>query len=323
MYRQLLENNGIIPEFHPMLSNGYLRRLYSGREVRFHAAAALAGRFMKLPFLGKELLIEYELLPFIPLEAEAFFLKNKKYILSFDDAVWEKYNNSPRLAGKFEQLAAKARGIIVANDVLKNHLEKYNPNTIKIPTAIDLDKYRTKEVEKFQRFTVVWIGTPVTYRECLLPFAQMLKKAAQRVDFELLAVAQKGLPAVDGVNMKIVDWSDVHEISLLKSSHAGIMPLPENDFMRGKSAYKLIQYLGAGLPCIASPVGENRVLLSQGNVGFTAASDEEWIEALEKISGNRELYNALSSNALELANEYSIQKYAPIMAEFIKACFEY
>ena len=71
MYRQLLENNGIIPEFHPMLSNGYLRRLYSGREVRFHAAAALAGRFMKLPFLRKELLIEYELLPFIPLEAEA------------------------------------------------------------------------------------------------------------------------------------------------------------------------------------------------------------------------------------------------------------
>ena len=122
--------------------------------------------------------------------------------------------------------------------------------------------------------------------------------------------------------MYIADWSEENEISLLKRAHIGIMPLPENDFMRGKSAYKLIQYLGAGLPCIASPVGENNVLLSQGNIGFAASTAEQWTEALQKLSCDTELYNQLSKNALSLAKEYSIQKYAPVMANFIKKCFD-
>ena len=322
MYKKLLEENGITPRFQPLLSNGYLKRLYSGKDTRFHAICSMTKRFASLPFLGRELFIEYELLPFIPLKIEQYFLKNRKYILSFDDAVWEKYNNNPSLAGKFEKLSSCAKGVIVANDVLKRHLEKYNSNIIKIPTAIDLDRYTGICTEKSSRFTVVWIGTPVTYRECLMPFANMLKKASEKVDFELLVVAKKDLPAIDGVNMSFADWSDDMEISLLKRAHIGIMPLPENDFMRGKSAYKLIQYLGAGLPCIASPVGENNVLFSQANIGFTASTTEKWIESLQKLSSDAVLYNQLSKNAMSLAKEYSIQKYAPVMADFIKKCFD-
>ena len=321
MYREKLAENGIKAEFRPLLGDGYLKRLYTGRAVRFHAAAAMAKRFLTLPFLGRELLIEYELLPFIPLEAERFFLRNRKYILSFDDAVWEKYNGHSTLAGKFESLASGACGIISANDVLTGHLKEYNSNIIKIPTAIDLDRYTRVNSVRASRFTVAWIGTPVTYAECLMPFAGMLQKAAEKVDFELLVIAKKDLPGIPGVNMTFCDWSDETEALLLKRSHIGIMPLPENDFMRGKSAYKLIQYLGAGLPCIARPVGENRVLLSQGNVGFSAAAEEDWINALHRLSTDRELYDMLSTNALALAKEYSIQKYAPIMADFIKSCF--
>ena len=321
MYKKLLEENGIFPQFRPLLGNGYLKRLYSGQKTQLHALHAMAKRFALLPFLKKNLLIEYELLPFVSFDIENFFLKKRKYILSFDDAVWEKYNNSP-LSDKFEKLASDARGIIVANEVLKNHLLKYNSNIIKIPTAIDLDKY-TVDVKKSSRFTIAWIGTPVTYKECLLPFEKTLKEAAKKVDFELLIIARKGLPAIDGVNMQFVDWSDNDEINQLKRAHIGIMPLPENDFMRGKSAYKLIQYLGAGLPCVASPVGENKVLLSQGNIGFTASTEEEWIDCFKKLATDIELYNLLSKNALALAKEYSVQKYAPIMADFIKKCFDF
>ena len=322
MYRKKLIENGVFSVYYPLLSNGYLKRLYSGRDTRLHAAFAILKRLLILPFLKKELLVEYELLPFVPFGVERFFLGKRKYILSFDDAVWEKYNHHPALEGKFEKLASGALGIIVANDVLKKHLEPYNSNIIKIPTAVDLDKYQTAENDRDSRFTVVWIGTPVTYTECLMPFAGMLKKAAEKVDFELIVIAAKDLPPIQGVNMSFYDWSNETEAAMIKRAHVGIMPLPENDFMRGKSAYKLIQYLGAGLPCIASPVGENRVLLSQGNVGFSAANDEEWIDAFCRLSGDRELYEQLKANSLVLAKEYSIQKYSPIMADFIKRCFE-
>ena len=98
--------------------------------------------------------------------------------------------------------------------------------------------------------------------------------------------------------------------------------MQENDFMRGKSAYKLIQYLGAGLPCIASPVGENKVLLSHGGTGFAATTADEWLNALQQLKNNENMRLEMGRNAFALAKEYSIQKYAPVMADFIKDCFK-
>lgn len=322
MYKKLLEQNGISADFRYMLGKGYLKRLYVGKYTKFHAMYALAKRFLQLPFLRKDLLIEYELLPFIPEKIEQFFLKRRKYILSFDDAVWEKYRGNPRCEGKFERLAAGAEGVIAANDQLFDHLKKYNGNIIKIPTAIDLDKYTSvRAQEKYPVFTIVWIGTPVTYEECLLPFADMLKELSEKVDFELLVIAQKELTPIEGVKMRCIDWSSEEEAYHLKRSHIGIMPLPENDFMRGKSSYKLIQYLGAGLPCVASPVGENNIVLQHGTTGFAASTPEEWINAVIRLKDDEVLREQMSRNASELAVEYSIQKYAPVMAEFIKKCF--
>ena len=322
MYKKHLSEHNVSASFFPMLGDGYLKRLYAGKPTKLHALCALAKRLLQIPFLRKNLLIEYELLPFIPEKVERFFLKRHNYILSFDDAVWEKYRGNPSLEGKFESLAKNAKGIISANDRLTAHLEPFNKNIIKIPTVIDLEKYTSSpQEEKFSEFTVVWIGTPVTYNECLLPFTDMLREAAKQVDFKLLAVAKKDLPPIPGVNMQCIDWSSETEVSILKRSHVGIMPLPENDFMRGKSAYKLIQYLGAGLPCIASPVGENKVLLSHGGTGFSAATKEEWITSLSKLANDTALRENMGRNAFALAKEYSIQKYAPIMAEFIKKCF--
>ena len=55
--------------------------------------------------------------------------------------------------------------------------------------------------------------------------------------------------------MRFENWSQERETDLLPRCHAGIMPLTDDEFSRGKSAFKLIQYLASGLPLIASPVG--------------------------------------------------------------------
>lgn len=314
-YRNLLEKEGITCKFFPLLSDGYLKKLYAGKKSSLSGVSALAKRFFQLPVMPQKMLIEYELMPFLPFEVESRLLAGRSYILSFDDAVWEKYRNT-KLDGKFERLASGASGIIAANDELISHLEKYNGNIIKVPTAIELERYKLN-AEKYPVFTLCWIGTPVTYKECLLPFAGMLKKAAQEIDFQLLVIAKKELEPIPGVNMLFADWSCDTECQMLQKCHAGIMPLPDTCFMRGKSAYKLIQYLGTGLPSIASPVGENAVLLSQGEVGFSAANDDEWINAIRQLKCDQQLYSRLSANARQLAAEYSTEKYAPILADFI------
>lgn len=317
-YKELLEKQGIGTEFFPLLGNGYLKKLYAGKKSPLSGAFSLAKRFFSLPLMPSEMLIEYELMPFVPYEVEARLLSGRRYILAFDDAVWEKYRNTA-LEGKFEKLAANASGVIAANNSLASYLGAFNSNIIKIPTAIDLDRYRLNN-EKYPEFTVCWIGTPVTYRECLLPFAETLRKASAELDFQLLVIARKDLEPIPQVNMKFLDWSSDTECEILSRCHAGVMPLPDTAFMRGKSAYKLIQYLGAGLPSVASPVGENAVLLSRKEVGFAANSAEDWINALKKLKGDSETYRRLSRNARLLAEEYSTQKYAPELADFIRKC---
>ena len=297
----------------------YLRRLYKGKRAGvFNILKSYWRRFKALLRADGTLLIEYELFPFLPYWIEKIFLKRHKYILNFDDNVWEKYSGKMFLSAKYDALVSNASGVIVANDFLYEKVSKLNDNIIKIPTVVDLDLYRIA-TKKFDKFTLVWIGTPLTYIY-LEKHAATLRKMAEKYDFELLIVARKSLEKrrLEGVNMRFENWSQERETELLSRSHVGIMPLTDDEFSKGKSAFKLIQYSATGLPAIASSIGENVKLVDDGQTGFLADSREEWVEALGKLIDNKELYSRMAEKTRKASENYSIQKYFPIFQDFIK-----
>lgn len=318
-YRAAFESAGFAPEYHPFFSDSYLERLYAGRgKSRLLAIAALLRRIAVSANLPERMLIEYELLPELPYAVESRFLRNRRYVLNFDDDVWIKYEGRKHLKGKYDRLIEGACGVVCANDLLLERVLKHNPLAVKIPTAVDLAAFPLR-AEKFPRFTVAWIGTPVTY-SYLERHAEALRAMARTEAFELLVVAKKNLctRAIPGVRMRFEDWSLENEAVLLSRCHVGIMPLPADDaFASGKSAFKLIQYLAAGLPAIASPVGENRRVLRSGKTGFFASSPEEWAEAL-RLLADESVRMRLSANARALAQDYSIQNYGAVYAEFLQ-----
>jgi glycosyltransferase involved in cell wall biosynthesis len=73
------------------------------------------------------------------------------------------------------------------------------------------------------------------------------------------------------------------EITHVRSSSIGIMPLLDRPFERGKSIPKLIQYMACGLPVMASPVGINSSIVEEGSNGFLATSEQEWEEGLRRL----------------------------------------
>lgn len=272
-----LKKSGWEVQLNNFFADSYLHKLYAGNgksllELLF-SWRRRCGQMRRVE-TGIPALIEYELLPFLPYFMEKRFLQNRRYILSFDDAVDLRYESIPVLCRKYPQLLGNAAGVITANDMLLDKFSKYNSRICKIPTVPP--PLIPVTADKPERFTLLWIGTPVTLAY-LYERRKALQMAAAKCDFELLIV---GGSAIDGVPCRVMPWSEENENLALHIAHAGIMPLPETPFARGKSAYKLIRYLQSGIPAIASPVGENRVIMEEGRTGFFAQSDADWAEAI-------------------------------------------
>lgn len=304
----------------PFFSERYLARLYAGKGKSPAAlAAGWLRRFFRMFSMPDTVIVEYELMPFFPAWFELLFLRRRRFFLNFDDDVELKYTRFPWLRRKYSTLAARAAGVICANRMLVEKFGKVNSNTLLLPTALDPAPFCGPAPEKFKRFTVVWIGTPASHGY-LLGAADRLRAMARKVDFELLVIAKASLPPVPGVPCRMVDWSEDNEADLLRRSHVGIMPLPEGEaFAAGKSAFKIIQYMAAALPAVASDVGENRNVLTDGVTGFLAGDADEWANALQKLASDPELYRAMSAAAFAASENYSLQTAFAKFRDFIAA----
>lgn len=314
MYEKYLSKVGYDLGYYYFYDDAYLRALYAGRRKLCALPQAWLRRLRDLRHSAKNLLIEYELFPFLPYWFDRMFLKNRSYVVNFDDNVWEKYAKIPWLRNKFNRIVANAAGVIVANDFLYYKTIQLNSNVIKIPTVPNALLYNSDQ-PKFEKFTLVWIGTPVTYR-FVEEHAEVLRTIDSAVEFELLVIASSTLKKIPGVHMRCVDWSPEVEIELLCRSHVGIMPLTDDSFAHGKSSFKIIQYFAAGLPAVASPIGENREVVKNGQNGFLPSSPEEWVTAIKKLS-DQKLLQEMSKNAKESSKFLTVQYWQKTLLEFI------
>ena len=329
-YRYFLYINDLLKEdsnieIDSFLDTSYLHKLYKKeKKSRVRVLVSYFKRIFVLINSSKNLIIEYEALPYIPYFIEKIFLKNKNYILNFDDNVWANYDKKLLLRNKYDNLVKNASGVIIANSFLEEKVTKLNTNIIKIPTVIDLDSYKKDEkIDKFDKFTLVWIGSPSTYKY-IKSHSHIFKKIADIVDYRLVIIASKDLEddAINGVDMKFYDWSASIEVEMLKKAHIGVMPLDQDVFSQGKSAFKIIQYMATGLPSVASNVGENSNIVENNKTGFLTNNDDDWIEAIVKLYNDKKLYDDLSLRSKAKAYEYSIQKYFKEFNLFIKKTFK-
>jgi len=100
------------------------------------------------------------------------------------------------------------------------------------------------------------------------------------------------------------------EIADLQSFDIGIMPLQDTLWTRGKCGFKILQYMGVGVPAVASPVGINNELIRHGETGFLAADAEAWQEALLTLAADPDLRSRLgAAGRCRVVERHSQQAY--------------
>ena len=232
----------------------------------------------------------------------------------YDDAIYM----TPLHKEKLELTLKLAKGVIVGNPWLAAWARSYNKNVHIVPTVVDTEKLQPKSDYSLKKpVRIGWIGQPYNF-----PMIETVGAALQRVGaktrIELVVISARGF-RLPGVKTRLIKWSLETEADALKSLDIGIMPLFDDEWSKGKCGAKLLQYMAAGVPAIATPVGVNKTIADFGEAALLPETEDEWVGALETLIESETLRRELAERARKkVEEEYSLTVWAPKLAELYK-----
>lgn len=246
-------------------------------------------------------------------------------IFDFDDAVFVSYKSPSngylsylKFPVKTAEIVRLSTHVMAGNEYLAEYSRQYNPNVTVIPTSIDTDKYTyIEKADEPQTITIGWSGSFSTIQH-LDTIREALQELAKTDQYRLRVI---GSPAykVPGVDTEAMQWRSETEIADLSEIDIGLMPLPDEDWTKGKCGLKALQYMALGIPTICSPVGVNSTIIKDGVNGFLADGKDEWIEKIKRLMHSAELRKKLGRAGREtVEREYSAKAIAPKVLEVFR-----
>src|SRR5207247_1866674 len=79
-------------------------------------------------------------------------------------------------------------------------------------------------------------------------------------------------------------WRESTEAAEIAAADVGVSWLPDDVWSRGKCGLKVLQYMAAGLPVVANPVGVQAEMIRHGQTGFLAETPDQWAEAVGRLA---------------------------------------
>jgi glycosyltransferase involved in cell wall biosynthesis len=199
--------------------------------------------------------------------------------------------------------------VAAGNDVLAGVARASAKDIVILPTSIDTAAYLPTSATAADPPTVVWIGSPenLVYLEIIRP--ALARLASRHPAFRMRVICSR-FPDWPEVNIERIAWSSATEAQSLATAHIGVMPLSDDEWARGKCAFKLLQYMAAALPCVASPVGANTEAVIDGFNGFHARNADDWERHLEALIRSPELRARFGANGLaHVESRYAMHTY--------------
>ena len=96
------------------------------------------------------------------------------------------------------------------------------------------------------------------------------------------------------------------------------MPLPDDEWARGKCGLKALQYMALGIPAVLSPVGTNVEIAAEG-AAWLAAGDAEWRAALTQLLESPDERRRLgAAGRARVVERYSVEANLPLYVAAIR-----
>ncbi len=237
-------------------------------------------------------------------------------VLDLDDATYVPYVSPTygklasafKFFGKTDQLIEWSEFVICCNRFVAEYVEKKGKKSIIVPTVVDTDKFHPVNKKMNGKLTIGWIGSHSTLPllESLFP---VLQKLAVIYDFKLKIVgAGSENIGIEGVEIENLPWKLEREVADLQSFDIGLYPMvisssANKDWLFGKSCFKAVQYMTAGIPFVLTPIGNCAETGIENETHFFANSDEEWYQALMKLLDSAEQRQIMGEKGRKFALE--------------------
>jgi glycosyltransferase involved in cell wall biosynthesis len=242
---------------------------------------------------------------------------NVPYAFDFDDAIYlgdvsDANQRLSRLNGahRTEGVVRHAALVLAGNDDLAAWARRYSSEVVVIPTTVDTDIYRPVARRSDAAVCVGWTGSMSTIKHLDL-LAPVLRDLQREAGIRIRVIGDPDYE-IDGARVDARPWSRATELEDLLPIDIGIMPLPDDEWARGKCGLKALQYMALGIPTVLSPVGVNTQIARQG-AAVLARTPAEWADALRALINDPGL-RARTGDAgrLRVEREYSVTAVSPL-----------
>jgi glycosyltransferase involved in cell wall biosynthesis len=206
--------------------------------------------------------------------------RGRRSVFDFDDAIFLGFGNER----KIRAIIDRVDHVITGNRYLAEFANVPAKTTV-IPTIVDTDRFvRQPTRDRSGKDVVIgWTGLRGNYPQ-LMTAAPALARVIERTGAQLLVISNGPPPReLAQIGARYVPWNAATEVEDLAAVDIGLMPLPDTPFTRGKCAFKLIQYMSLGRPAVASPVGVNCEVVTDGVDGFLPTTLDAWEERLVQL----------------------------------------
>jgi glycosyltransferase involved in cell wall biosynthesis len=239
----------------------------------------------------------------------------RRLLFDLDDAVWLRDSYSLKgtaSAARLRRFAAVARAadvVVAGNPFLAAEAARWaGPERVAvIPSCVDPDRYPLAEHHRSGTgVQLVWVGSASTLQglERCRPLLEAVGRANPGAELKL--VCDRFL-RFESLPVRECRWTDAGESAAIAAADIGIGWVPDDDWSRGKCGLKVLQYMAAGLPVVANPVGVQADLVRHGETGFLATTPGEWAEAVRALAADPALRRRMGAAGRRRAEaEFSV-----------------